>query len=77
LHNTSNKKKPREFEHAKLKQKNTNICTNQIMKQLNTGFKNMSKHKKQNDAKNGKRKVRKFAMQKQQQCMRNVGTIAM
>ncbi len=47
------------------------------MKQLNTGFKNMSKHKKQNDAKNGKRKVRKFAMQKQQQCMRNVGTIAM
>jgi hypothetical protein len=33
--------------------------------------------KKQNDAKKGKRKARKFVMQKQQRCMCNVGTSAM
>ncbi len=47
------------------------------MKQLNIDFKNISKHEKQNDAKKGKRKVRKFAMQKQQRCMCTVGTSAM
>jgi hypothetical protein len=60
LHNTSNKKKP--------KQKNTKTCTNPIkklMKQLNIDFKNISKHQKKNDAKKGKRKAGKFVMQKQ------------
>jgi hypothetical protein len=33
--------------------------------------------KKQNDAKKGKKKARKFVMQKQQWCMWNVGTSAM
>jgi hypothetical protein len=47
------------------------------MKQLKIDFKNTSKRKKKNDAKKGKRKVRKFVMQKQQRCMCNVGTSAM
>jgi hypothetical protein len=48
LHNTSNKKNQENLKHAKLKQKNTKTCTNQIkelMKQLNIDFKNISKQK--------------------------------
>jgi len=56
------------LKHAKPKQKNTKTCTNKIkelLKQLNIDFKNISKHPKKNDIKKGKKKVRKFVMQKQ------------
>jgi hypothetical protein len=68
LHNTSNEKNQFFFKHAKSKQKNTKTCTNKIkelMKQLNIDFKNISKCQKKNDVKKGKKKVRKFVVQKQ------------
>jgi hypothetical protein len=68
------------LKHAKPKQKNTEPCTNKIkelMKHLTLISRTYQNTKKQNDAKKGKRKVRKFAMQKQQRCMRIVGTSTM
>jgi hypothetical protein len=80
LHNTPNKQNQENLKQAKPKQKDTKTCTNQIkelMKQLKIDFKNISKREKKNDVKKGKRKARKFVMQKQQRYMCNVGTSAM